>query len=120
LKDPKNPDLLFEYGDDILELAERTMIDMMSDPVFLIKFPAEQKAFYVQKCPDDGRLTKSVDLLVPGVGEVVGGSMRMDKFEGLLLREFGLGGERLVRWILSIPHIRDICLYPRTMNWGTP
>lgn len=146
LKDPENPDDLFKYGDDIPELAERTMVDMIGVPTFMIRFPAEMKAFYMKKCSDDTRLTESCDLLVPGVGEVVGGSMRMDQVEELLQAYeanqlnpdpyywyvdqrrygtcphggFGLGTERLVRWILDIPHIRDCCLYPRLMNRCTP
>lgn len=146
LKDPENPDDLFKYGDDIPELAERTMVDMIGVPTFMIRFPAEMKAFYMKKCADDTRLTESCDLLVPGVGEVVGGSMRMDQVDELLEAYeknqlnpdpyywyvdqrrygtcphggFGLGTERLIRWILDIPHIRDCCLYPRLMNRCTP
>lgn len=146
LKDPENPDDLFVFGDDIPELAERTMVDKIGKPTFLMKFPAEMKAFYMKRCTDDTRLTESCDLLVPGVGEVVGGSMRIDDYEELVRAYeannlnpepyywyvdqrrygtfphggFGLGTERLVRWILDIPHIRECCLYPRLMNRCTP
>jgi asparaginyl-tRNA synthetase len=146
LKDPDHPEDPFVFGDDIPELAERTMVDMIGEPTFMIKFPAEMKAFYMQKCPEDRRLTESCDLLVPGVGEIVGGSMRMDNTDELLAAYeinklnpapyywyvdqrrygtcphggFGLGTERLVRWILDIAHIRDTCLYPRLLERCTP
>jgi asparaginyl-tRNA synthetase len=146
LKDPDHPEELFVFGDDIPELAERKMVDLIGEPTFMTMFPAEMKAFYMQKCPEDRRLTESCDLLVPGVGEIVGGSMRMDKVDELLAAYeanqlnpapyywyvdqrrygtcphggFGLGTERLVRWILDIPHIRDTCLYPRLLERCTP
>jgi asparaginyl-tRNA synthetase len=70
----------FEFGDDIPEMPERKMVDMIGRPVFLCRFPVEMKAFYMPKAKDDPRLTESVDLLVPGVGEVIGGSMRISDF----------------------------------------
>jgi asparaginyl-tRNA synthetase len=146
LKDPEHPEEPFVFGDDIPELAERTMVDLIGEPTFMIKFPVEMKAFYMKKCPEDRRLTESCDLLVPGVGEVVGGSMRMDDPDELLAAYeanelnpapyywyvdqrrygtcphggFGLGTERLVRWILDVPHVRDTCLYPRMLKRCTP
>lgn len=53
------------------------MIDEIGEPVFLTKFPAELKSFYMTRCEEDERLTESTDLLVPTVGEIVGGSMRL-------------------------------------------
>lgn len=129
----------FEFGDDIPEKPERQMTDQINRPILLMKFPASLKSFYMQKCEDDKRLTESVDLLLPGVGEVVGGSMRMwdekelldaykkegmphepyywftdqRKFGSCPHGGYGLGLERFICAVLDIDHVRDVCLYPR-------
>ena len=110
-------------------------------PVFVTDYPKDIKAFYM-RLNDDGKTVAAVDCLVPGVGEIIGGSQREERLSVLeermeelgLSQEdykryldlrrygtckhagFGLGFERLVMYVTGMQNIRDVIPYPRTVN----
>jgi asparaginyl-tRNA synthetase len=139
-------DVPFKFGDDIPEKPERMMVDTIGEPIFLCKFPAALKSFYMERDPENELLTLSTDLLLPNVGEVVGGSMRMWHTEELLSvfkkqgiphesyewyidqrrfgscphGGFGLGFERLLAYLLDLHTVQYATAYPRTVSIISP
>ncbi len=129
-----------EWGIDLQTEHERYITEKhFGKPVFITDYPKEIKAFYM-RMNDDGRTVAAMDLLVPGVGELVGGSQREERLDYLekrmdelgLKREnywwyldlrkyggvrhagFGLGFERLIMYLTGMTNIRDVISFPRT------
>ena len=136
----------FEYkvswGCDLQTEHERYLTEeYFKRPVFVTDYPKEIKAFYM-KLNEDGKTVAAVDCLVPGVGEIIGGSQREDDYDKLLERiqelglqaedysfyldlrkygsarhaGFGLGFERCVMYLTGMANIRDVIPFPRTVN----
>ena len=136
----------FEYkvhwGSDLQTEHERYLTEkVFKKPVFVTDYPKEIKAFYMKQNPD-GKTVAACDCLVPGIGEIIGGSQREDDLEKLLARikelkmdeeqygfyldlrkygstrhaGFGLGFERAVMYITGMENIRDVLPYPRTVG----
>ncbi len=131
-----------EWGCDLQTEHERYISEkIFNKAVFVTNYPKEIKSFYMKQNPD-GKTVAAVDLLVPGVGEIIGGSEREADYDKLLeamkvrnmplepyadyldLRKFGsaphggfgLGFERLIMYVTGMANIRDVVLYPRTVN----
>ncbi len=135
-------DFPVHWGSDLQTEHERYLTETALDrPVFVTDYPREIKAFYMRQ-NDDGKTVAAMDLLVPGVGELIGGSQREErlqllqkrmeemnipqqelnwylelrKFGGVPHAGFGLGFERLIMYLTGISNIRDVIPFPRTVN----
>lgn len=138
-KDFKYP---VEWGSDLMTEHERYISEeVCKKPVFLTDYPKDIKSFYMKQNPD-GKTVAATDLLVPGVGEIIGCSereadldkllnamkernMSLDDYEHYIaLRRFGsvphsgfgLGLERIIMYVTGVQNIRDVILYPRTVG----
>jgi asparaginyl-tRNA synthetase len=140
LKSDKKFEYPVSWGIDLQTEHERYLCEeVFGSPVFIIDYPAAFKAFYM-RLNDDGKTVAAMDLLVPGIGEIIGGSQREDRLEFLEKRMkevglnpedyswyldlrkmggvphagFGLGFERLVMYMTGMANIRDVIPFPRT------
>ncbi len=129
-----------EWGVDLQTEHERWLTDeVFRGPVFVTDYPKDIKAFYM-RLNDDGRTVAAADLLVPGIGEIVGGSQREERLDVLQRRMkdlgmqeegyewyldlrryggvkhagFGLGFDRMVMYVTGMSNIRDVIPFPRT------
>ena len=130
------------WGCDLQTEHERYLAEKIyKRPVFVTDYPKEIKAFYM-RLNDDGKTVAAADLLVPGVGEIIGGSQREERYDVLLSRivetgmkpedydwylqlrqyggtrhaGFGLGFERLIMYMTGMSNIRDVIPFPRTVG----
>ncbi len=131
-----------EWGVDLQSEHERFLVEKhFKCPVILFDYPADIKAFYM-RLNEDGKTVRAMDVLFPGIGEIVGGSEREERYDVLLDKiqkmgidekelswyldtrkfgtaphsGFGLGFERLVLFVTGMSNIRDVIPYPRTPN----
>jgi len=138
----KEFDYAVEWGHDLQTEHERYLTEQIfKRPVFVTDYPRDIKAFYMRQ-NDDGKTVAAMDLLVPGVGELIGGSQREERYDILCQRMnelnmqdeglwwylelrkyggvehagFGLGFERLVMYLTGVSNIRDVIPFPRTVN----
>lgn len=130
------------WGDDLQSEHERHLVERhFKSPVILYNYPKEIKAFYMRQ-NDDNRSVAAMDILFPGIGEIIGGSQREERFDSLMARirelhipekslwwyletrkfgtaphsGFGLGFERLMQFITGMGNIRDVIPFPRAPN----
>ena len=144
LLEPHNDsfDYPVHWGSDLQTEHERFLTEVVfKRPVFVTDYPKEIKAFYMKLNPD-GKTVAAMDCLVPGIGEIIGGSQREDDYGKLLARMkelglkeedysfyldlrkygtarhagFGLGFERCVMYLTGMANIRDVIPFPRTVN----
>ena len=129
-----------EWGIDLQSEHERYLTEkVFKKPIFVTDYPVAIKAFYM-RLNDDGKTVAAADLLVPGVGEIIGGSQREDRYDVLKARcdqlgmdmseyqwyldlrryggvehaGFGLGLDRIVMYLTGMSNIRDVAPFPRT------
>ncbi|MFN3404324.1 MAG: asparagine--tRNA ligase [Cytophagaceae bacterium] len=129
-----------DWGTDLQSEHERYLVEKhFKKPVILTNYPEKIKAFYMKQ-NDDGKTVRAMDVLFPGIGEIIGGSQREENYERLLRRikevgihekdiwwyletrkfgtaphsGFGLGFERLILFITGMGNIRDVIPFPRT------
>jgi len=132
--------IIEEWGADLQSEHERYLVEKhFKSPVILFDYPANIKAFYM-KLNEDGKTVRAMDILFPGIGEIVGGSQREERYDVLLEKMkslnipteemwwyldtrrfgsavhsgFGLGFERLVLFVTGMSNIRDVIPFPRT------
>jgi len=137
----------FEWGNDLGGADETLVSNQFDKPVMVHRYPAEVKAFYMKRDPENNKLALALDVLAPeGYGEIVGGSQREDDLDELLKRikehnlpqdafewyldlrrygsvphsGFGLGLERTVSWICGLDHLREAIAFPRMIYRNTP
>jgi asparaginyl-tRNA synthetase len=137
----------FQWGNDLGTNEERILVEGEEKPVFVVNYPKQTKAFYMRENPEDTRTYLCADLLAPeGYGEIIGGSEReidggklverltaqniplepyqwyidLRRFGTVQHSGFGMGIERLLRWICKQEHIRDTIPFPRTINRISP
>ncbi|MBQ7581953.1 MAG: asparagine--tRNA ligase [Lachnospiraceae bacterium] len=142
MKNNDNFDYKVFWGCDLQTEHERYLTEQVfKRPVFVTDYPKEIKAFYM-KLNEDGKTVAAMDCLVPGIGEIIGGSQREDDYDTLLNRMkelglkkedydfyldlrkygtarhagFGLGFERCVMYLTGMSNIRDVIPFPRTVN----
>ncbi len=137
----------FPWGEDLGAPQEEALMEDFDKPLIIHRYPAEVKAFYMKRDPNDARVVLAMDMLAPeGGGEIIGGSQREDDHDALLSRirheelpeqdfqwyldlrkygsvphaGFGLGLERTVKWITGAQHIREVIPFPRMIYRITP
>ena len=130
------------WGVDLQTEHERYLTEQVyKKPIFLVDYPKDIKAFYM-RLNDDGKTVAAMDLLVPGVGEIIGGSQREERLDVLTARMkelnlneedywwylnlrkyggtkhagYGLGFERIIMYLTGVSNIRDVIPYPRTVG----
>lgn len=136
-----------KWGDDFGVEEERLLTEHEEKPIFVYNWPKEIKAFYMPINKSDPRTVACADMLAPrGHGEIIGGSERIWKEDELVARMkelnfkidnykwyidlrkygsvphsgFGMGTERLIKWLLNLDHIRDAIPFPRMINRVSP